>query len=224
MGCANTNWSLPVDPVRKSLSDQAKIGEPCEKASRLSPSVKVVVVPSARTTASVTVSSIAPANEAGVVTVSDVTSAVCIVQEPSALCVPPFTVQSDGRSLIVTVTVWSTRDGSAKPRFIGSPAMPAGASFFVAAKYVPALKALEPPTAEIVVRVPCVDPSLPSHALKVIVSIGALAAPLKRTLSLADSSKACPLDSVIACHSVLPDSWYSHVPLALSTEVIAMPK
>src|SRR6266403_3395927 len=191
----------------------------------LSPRVKVVVVPSAWSIDSVTVSSTAPANEAGVVTLKDETSVVCTVHEPSALCVPPFTIQSDGISLITTVTVWSTRDGSAKPRFIGSPAMPAGASFFVAAKYVPALKALEPPTFEgNVMTVPCADPSDPSHALKFIVSIGALAAPLKRTLSLADSSKACPLDSVIACHSVLPDSWYSHVPLALSTEVIAMPK
>ena len=36
------------------------------------------------------------------------------------------------------------------------------------------------------------NPSDPSHALNCIVSIGALASPLKRTLSSADNSRASP--------------------------------
>ena len=185
--------------------------------------MNVVVVPSACTIVSVTVTSVAPPNELDVVTLSELTSLVCTVQEPSALCVPPFTIQSDARSLIVTVTAWPTRDGSARPRFIGSPVMPAGPLFFVATLYVFTLKAVEPPTDVIVVLVPAANPSLPSQALNVITSIGALAAPLKRTLSLADSSKASPAASLIAVQVVVPASWYSHMPLALSKLVIAMP-
>src|SRR6266404_8184126 len=132
IGGAYTNWSLPLDALRKSLPDQAKIGEPAAYASTLSVKFMVAVVPSACIHVWVTLSGIAPAKFAGDVIDKALRSLVCAVQVPSSRSVPPLSVHPDGTSAIVAVTrvPSSADDGAARPRLIGSPATPAGAMRF----------------------------------------------------------------------------------------------
>ena len=131
IGCAKTNRSLPLEPVRWSSPDQAKIGAPGAKTSTLSAIVIVAMLPSARAQVSVTLSNIAPAKAAGDVIASDRGSVVCTVQVPSSSSVPPSRVQPEGTSAIATVTrAPSSADGAVRPRLIGSPATPAGAIEF----------------------------------------------------------------------------------------------
>ena len=62
------------------------------------------------------------------VIVKDLKSLDCTVQVPSWSRVPPLTVQPEGTPAMVNVTrAPFVADGVCSPKFIGSPAMPAGA-------------------------------------------------------------------------------------------------
>src|SRR5439155_1079991 len=73
-------------------------------------------------------STIAPVKSAGGVAVSALRSACGIIQLPSPSCVPPWSVQPDGRLAMLTLTMeLPALAGAASPRLMGLPAAPAGA-------------------------------------------------------------------------------------------------
>src|SRR4051812_18223911 len=92
------------------------------------------VLPSALVQLIVTLSTIAPAKLAGVVTVSADGSLVSTVQLPSPLLVPAFRLQSAGTPLIVYVTSAALPEGSPSARLIGFPEMLAGADLLILAE------------------------------------------------------------------------------------------
>src|SRR5262249_7197180 len=77
----------------------------------------------------VPLSKYAPTKPAAVATVNDSKSVVVTIQLPFAFCVAPGIVQPDGRLLIVVVICVPTAAEFVRPRFMGSPAMPAGATW-----------------------------------------------------------------------------------------------
>ena len=98
-------------------------------------------LPAASVQVSATVSNAAPEKPAGAVTDTARTSLVSTVQLWSSTRVPPFTVHSDGTSEITTSTfAMSSVDGDVSPRFIGSPAMPAGATVLGGAPVPPPVR------------------------------------------------------------------------------------
>src|SRR5262245_55158199 len=86
-------------------------------------------LPSGFVQLSTTCSSTAPAKLVDDVMARDVTSCVWTVQDPSASCVPLFKVHPEGMPVTVTVTrrPWYA-DGRVRPRLMGSPDTPDGAS------------------------------------------------------------------------------------------------
>src|SRR5689334_17557071 len=78
----------------------------------------------------VPVSKNAPIRPVAVATVSDSTSVVIAVQLPSAFCVAPGIVQPVGRLFIVVIMDVPAAAELVRARFMGSPAVPAGAGVF----------------------------------------------------------------------------------------------
>src|SRR5262245_27754071 len=131
--CLKKKRSLPLDALRKSFHDQAKIGEPAAYASTLSVRFMVAVLPSACIDVWVTLSKVAPVKSAEDIIDKVLASLVCTTHVPSSRSVPPFSVHPDGTPVIATVTSTpSSADGVVRPRLLGSPATPAGAIRFKA--------------------------------------------------------------------------------------------
>src|SRR5882762_11755408 len=85
------------------------------------------MLPSALVQVIVILSTAAPAKVAGVEIISEPTSLVCIVQEPSALWVPSLRDHPKGASLMLTVTRMPSSAAAVRARLMGSPDVPAGA-------------------------------------------------------------------------------------------------
>src|ERR1700741_2402978 len=93
---------------------------------------EVPELPSGFVQFSVTLSTKAPANDAGVVTANAERSLVSIVQLPLPFVVPVFKLQSNGTSsMVIFIEPFGSALGLVSPRLTGCPAIPAGADLLI---------------------------------------------------------------------------------------------